>query len=271
VDPFRLAIALILTFVFTSGCISAPIVPEDPDSEDTLTAFAIGVNASLKEIDRDLMTAADRLSRSGITGREANETLDWLASRSPNGSSVITITTEGRIAAAMPERYGGAIGIDIGSQEHVRQSLLERGPLVSPVFSTVEGFDAVAIQRPVVDSTGVLIGLVSLAFDPALLLAEDADRALSGTNSTAWAAETNGRVIFDRTRGDVVGRNLLVDPAPANESGLAMLAKRITAEPVGQGSYSFVSSDGAVTPKNVLWGTAGIHGREWRLVMVRDS
>jgi hypothetical protein len=142
---------------------------------------------------------------------------------------------------------------------------------MSPVFPAAEGFDAVSIRWPVRDETGVYLGLVSVLVDPQRLLAEQADRALAGTPNTAWATDTDGRLIYDRDPGDLVGRNMLTDPVFANYPELVALATRVTVEPAGSGTYTFTpGGGGSPVRKEAVWATTGLHGTEWRLVVARE-
>jgi hypothetical protein len=168
----------------------------------------------------------------------------------------------------MPEEYGVAIGADVAGQTHVQRGLAERRPLPSEPFRAVEGFAAVAVQHPVTGSGGSLLGLVSAVLEPEFLLADRVDRAVSGTTLTAWVMAPDGRVLYDR---DVsrVGRNAVTDPAYAGYPEFVAMAKRISAEPSGAGSYTIAPPSGAPVKQEVVWATAGLHGTGWRIVVVR--
>lgn len=236
-----------------------------------LAAIAADVNATLEGMDKNVATAAAELGSGGLSGPGANATLARLAAISPHVADAVSITPEGRIVAAMPEEYGGAIGSSVANQTHVQQGLRDRRPLMSPVFTAVEGFDAAVLQHPVTGSDGVFSGLISVVFDPSMLLADRIDRTVSGTTLTAWAMQPDGRILFDPDPEEV-GRNVVTDPSYTGYPELVALAKRMATEPAGSGSYSFnaTGSDSPVT-KQATWGTAGLHGAEWRIVVVREG
>ena len=71
------------------------------------------VNTSLEEIDRNVASAAGALGSSGLAGPGANATLAYLAASSPYAADAVTITSDGRIAAVMPEEFGAAVGADV--------------------------------------------------------------------------------------------------------------------------------------------------------------
>jgi hypothetical protein len=277
----RLLPVLIVALMLAAGCTSLPTPPPGPvtgaarpaaDPSAALARFTADVNATLQEMDRSLASAATDLGRTGITGPAANATLARLAASSPHAVDAVTVTPEGRIAAAMPQEYDGVVGASIANQTHVRQGLQERQPLMSQVFPAVEGFDAVVIQRPVTDGTGAFLGLVSVVIEPQLLLADSADRALAGTNFTAWAMDTDAILIYDRDPSDLVGRNMITDPVYADYPELVALVKRMLVEPAGTGTYSFTPTGGGPpVRKEAAWGTAGLHGTEWRLLVAREG
>jgi hypothetical protein len=276
---------LIVALALAVGCTSVPPppngAPSSPitgavrpaaDPSAALIRFTADVNATLQEMDRTLASAATDLGRTGITGPAANATLARLAASSPHATNAITVTPEGRIAAVGAPEFGGMVGVSIANQTHVRQGLQERRPLMSQVFPAVEGFNAVVIQRPVTDGTGAFLGLVSVLFEPQLPLADSADRALAGTNFTAWAMDTDAILIYDRDPSDLVGRNMITDPAYADYPELVALVKRMLVEPAGTGTYSFTPTGGGPpVRKEAAWGTAGLHGTEWRLLVAREG
>jgi hypothetical protein len=273
---------LIVVLVFAVGCTSVPTqnvtpspttgaVPPVPNLSAVLADFTTDVNASLQEMDRELASAAADLGRTGIAGPAANATLAQLANSSPYAEDAVTISSDGYIAAVMPEEYWPAVGVYVGNESHNQQALQERRPLMTPIFAAAEGFDAVSIRRPVTNDTGVFLGLATVLFDPSTLLADSANRSLEGTNFTAWAIDTDGRLIYDRDPGDLEGRNMITDPVFADYPDLVALTKRMVVEPAGSGTYTFTPTGGgpAVT-KDAVWATAGLHGTEWRLLVARE-
>jgi len=270
-----LVVTGMLAVILAAGCTGPGTRPEEgskiTDLSAALDRFTTGVNTTLQGMDGALASSAADLGRTGIAGPEANATLARLAASLPLAEDAVTISAEGRIAAAMPEKYWGAVGVYVGNESHNRQALQEKKPLMSPVFPAAEGFDAVSIRWPVMDETGVYLGLVSVLVDPQRLLAEQADRALAGTPYTAWATDTDGRLIYDRDPTDLVGRNMLTDPVFANYPELVALATRVTVEPTGSGTYTFTpGGGGSPVRKEAVWATTGLHGTEWRLVVARE-
>ena len=203
-----ICILLALAAVLSAGCSSAPpdgtpfvpttgVPPVDADPSAVLAMFVGDVNTTLEEMDRNAAFSAAELGATGLSGDGANASLTRLAASSPYAIDAVTITPDGRIAAAMPAEYGAAVGTHVGNQSHVQRGLADRLPLMSEVFRAVEGSEASVIQYPVTGGDGAFLGLVSIVFEPGLLLADRADRALSGTAPRAWAMAPDGCVICD--------------------------------------------------------------------------
>lgn len=269
---------LIVALVLAAGCTSGPPSPNDTPPVPTtgsasaaLARFTADVNATLEEMDANLTSAAADLALTGITGPGANATLARLAASSPHAADAVAIAPGGRIVAAMPEQYWSAVGAEVGNESHNQQALQKRQPQMTEVFRAVEGFDAVSIRRPVTDRSGAFLGLVSVVVDPARLLADSANRTLAGTNDTAWAMDAGARLIYDRDPSDLVGRDMITDPAFADYPELTALVKRMVVEPEGRGTYSFTpTGGGAAVTKDAVWATAGLHGTGWRLLVARE-
>ena len=271
-----LVVTGMLAVILAAGCTGPGTRPEEgskiTDLSAALDRFTTGVNTTLQGMDGALASSAADLGRTGIAGPEANATLARLTASLPLAQDAVTISAEGRIAAAMPEKYWGAVGVYVGNESHNRQALQEKRPLMSPVFPAAEGFDAVSIRWPVWDEeTGAYLGLVSVLVDPQQLLADQADRALAGTNFTAWAIDTEGRLIYDRDPAGLVGKNMITDPAFAGYPELVALTTRMTVEPAGSGTYTFTpEGGGSPVRKEAVWATVGLHGTDWRLLVARE-
>lgn len=278
---FPIFLLLAVAATLAAGCSSAPpdgtpfvpttgAPPVDADPSAVLSALVGDVNTTLEEMDRNVARAAAELGATGLSGDGANASLARLAASSPHAIDAVTITPDGRIAAAMPAEYGAAVGTHVGDQAHVKRSLADRRPQMSGLFRAVEGGETSAIQYPVTGGDGAFLGLVSIAFEPVVLLADRSDRTLAETTLRAWAMAPDGRVIFDSDPGRV-GRNAVTDPAYAGYPEFVATARRIASEPAGSGSYSFTPPGGAAVKQEAHWATAGLHGTEWRIVVVRAA
>jgi polar amino acid transport system substrate-binding protein len=280
--PALLCIMVTMIAILAPGCIgpapgnqtvtptvSETVTPPSTSLTTALSRFTNDVNASLQAMDHAVEKEAMVLGLIGITGPEANTTLAQLVNASPYAIDAVTITPEGRIAATV---HSDAVGVSIADQVHIQQGLKEKQPLMSPVFTMIEGYEAAVIQWPVAAPTGSFLGLAQILFDPSRLLADDANRALAGTAFTAWAMQPDGFLIYDRDPTQLAGHNMISDPLFAGYPDLVILAQRMAVEPEGDGSYIFPSSTGGpAIRKEAVWDTVSLHGTAWRLVVVSEG
>ncbi|MGO9586414.1 MAG: ATP-binding protein [Limisphaerales bacterium] len=92
------------------------------------------------------------------------------------------------------------VGTDISNQKHVRDLLRDRQPVISDVFKSVEGFDAVALHVPVfrgsefVGAIGILINFESLA-------KRYLDVIKIGETGYAWVVSRDGTLLYSPIPG----------------------------------------------------------------------
>jgi PAS domain S-box-containing protein len=91
-------------------------------------------------------------------------------------------------------------GVDISDQKHVRELLRDHQPVVSDVFTTVEGFSAIALHMPVFrgsifkGSVGILINFESLA-------KRYLDVIKVGETGFAWVVSRDGTQLYSAIPG----------------------------------------------------------------------
>jgi len=281
-DTLQYIPLLLIVLILAAGCTTPVTTTTGPEltcktpltatsTSVALARLTTGVNATLQEMDATLASAATTMGTTGISGPEANATLAMLAATTPYAIDAVSISAEGRIAAIMPEQYWAAVGTYVGNESHNQQALQERRPLMTPVFPAAEGFDAVSLRRPVMNSNGTFLGLATVLFNPQELIADQADNALEATNYTAWAIDMSSHLIYDRDPAGLVGRDMLTDPAFADFPDLVAFVQKIVAQPDGNGTYTFTPTKGGpAVVKDAVWGTVGLHGTEWRIVVASE-
>lgn len=269
---FILAAALVLALV-AAGCTgsgpgSATPTPGTPAVADesvneTLRVFASEAQRSLDALDANVSSAASTLARVGLTGPGAEAVLLNLSRSGNYTNDAATFDTNGEIRAVMPEDYQFAVGANIGGSSNI-QGALNGTPAMSPRINVVEGFRAVALSYPVLNSTGGVEGGVSAVFRPERLLAMPALHALDNGSHTLSAVQTDGTIIFD-TNVRLIGQSILNESQYGTATDLAALAREIVATPSGAGSYRANATTGEV--RGIAWQTVGLHGTDWRLVV----
>jgi len=113
-----------------------------------------------------------------------------------NQEQVIAITRldeSGRIIHNFPA--SSSVGTDISEQKHVRELLRDHQPVISDVFQSVEGVDAVALHVPIFKgsefkgSVGILINFKSIAN-------RYLDVIKIGETGYAWVVSRDGTILY---------------------------------------------------------------------------
>lgn len=224
-----------------------------------------GLSASLETAARDLAREED------LDTPQVRSVLGKLCGDAPRGYVVdcCTVDPAGRIVAMEPKTYKSHEGADIGMQEQVMRLHQTKRPVLSLNMPMVEGFDAVDLECPIMGEGGALKGSVSMLIRPEGLIADAVKPTIEGLPLNIWAMQKNGCIIHD-TDKEEIGRNLFTDPLYKPYGQLIALGKRIADEPTGSGFYEFLKEESTdVVKKHAYWATVGLHGTEWRIVIVQ--
>jgi polar amino acid transport system substrate-binding protein len=252
----------------------------DSDSADDMPFMLLRIQAdvqgSLNDLDLDLSNATQDLSATGLAGDDARDVLSRLMQANSNLVEVVTFGKDGSIIIAECKGCEGGEGADISSQEHISHVLKAKTATFSKQFLLVEGFNGTALAYPVFSPQGDFLGGISAIIEPDKLLNAIAAPLLNcgeyNENDTAgctfWAMDLDGLLLCDEDSSQV-GRNLFEDPLYKSYPSLLDEGHRIATERSGHGYYSFQGKEGNKTAvdKECYWTTAGIHNREWRLVV----
>jgi len=289
ITKFFLVLILIGTLVL-AGCTQAPpSAPATPVPAVTETPAPpgpdqTGVNATIEQFlgtlvpvlqdrldsaDTEVSATGEIIAATGITGPGADSALLSLAESNNWIVDAVTVTPDGTIAAVMPEQYQGVIGEYIGNQSHIVTILTDKKPALSPIFQTVEGFEAAAIAYPVFSSGEDLIGGISVPFRPDLLFGPLITDVVRGTGYTVDVTQAmDGLVLYD-TDPSQIGKNP-DDPIYADYPELLNVIQLEISQRSGTGTYHF-PTPGSSQPvlKEAAWDTISLHGTEWRVVVQR--
>jgi hypothetical protein len=270
-------ILLILIPTIVAGALadSAPEAATDgTPSEPPLVLLRLQslVQEELDHLDDNVSLAAEKLASTGLGGPEARNILNEVCLKNPIVITCSAVDLNGIMVTVEPDAYRWAEGSNISDQKHVIEIQETHQPVLSSTFTAVEGFDAVVLEWPIFSPDGEMIGSVNALFRPDLLLNSTAElwrQEVGDENVTAWAMATDGLIHYDPDPEEV-GRNLFTDPLYAPYVQLLVLGERIASEKSGTGTYEFLGP-GLVDPvvKRAWWATVGLHGAEWRMVVVR--
>ncbi len=238
-------------------------------SQQTPLAIATAqknVSAEFTRLDSSLKKAAADLGKAGISGDGARRILATLCGQFSSAVDCCTVDPQGKMVTVEPVAFRRFEGKDISAQDHVKLLLKSHKPVLSAVFRSVEGYEAVDSEYPVFDSKGLYIGSVSLMFKPEIFLADIIKPVVKGVPMDIWAMETGGRILYDADPSQV-GLNLFTSPVYKPFDQLLQLGNMIAKKDHGVGVYTFKAYlTNRLSSKKAIWQTVSLYGTDWRLV-----
>jgi signal transduction histidine kinase len=100
-----------------------------------------------------------------------------------------------------------AVGLDISHQKHIVELMRERKPVISEVFRTVEGIDAIALHVPVLRGAE-FNGSVEILVDFKSLAKRYLDVIKIGETGYAWMISRDGTILYTPVPG-FIGKSVL--------------------------------------------------------------
>ena len=112
--------------------------------------------------------------------------------------SITRMDEKGIILYTLP--FSRSIGSDISGQKHVREILRDHRPVISDVFKTVQGFDAVALHVPVFKGA-TFKGTIAIVINFESLAKRYLDVIRIGATGYAWVVSRDGTQIYSPIPG----------------------------------------------------------------------
>jgi hypothetical protein len=260
-----LALSLMLMLAGCTGSLN-----QEERLKTTTLQIQKAVQLELDNLDHDMSGAASELSRTGLSGPEARQILNGLAGKYSFIIDCLTADAAGKIVTVAPDAYSSYEGTDISRQDVTVKFHETKKPLLSQMFTAVEGMNAVVIMWPVLSEEGDFMGSLSALFKPETLLAAASEPALKGTCIALNVMQLDGLNIYD-SEGNDTGKNLFTDPAYQPYKDLVELGNKMVAQESGTGSYTFIdSTTGNTVKKQVFWASVKLHDTAWRLASVQQ-
>lgn len=255
--------ALIVMFIFILS--SALVFAADmSDIIPVLKSAKKNIDSTLADLDKDIKIAAQGLSGMDLRGEEARKILIELRKFRPYAINCAIIDANGIQITVEPSEYKQYENIDRTELPYVIQLLKTGRPVMSNVYKSAEGINAVSIGHPIFSAKGELMGLVRMLIKYELFLkglAEDKPCKI-------WIMQPNGLIVYDPDP-EQIGKNIFSDEVFKPFEDLISFSKTVALSRSGAGSYSFYA-DGIrgkdLAEKVAAWDTAGLHGTEWRVI-----
>ncbi|MCK9565672.1 MAG: hypothetical protein M0Q43_06445 [Methanothrix sp.] len=243
-----------------------------------LLQIQANVQGSLNDLDLDVANASYDLSATGLEGASAREVLRKLLGTNSNLVEAVTFRKDGKILVAECKGCEGGEGADISHQEHIAHVLKNKTPTLSKQLLLVEGYNGTALAYPVFSPQGEFLGGISAIIQPDRLLNAvvapqlhfDLNNRSNITDYSFWLMHLDGLIAYDRDASQI-GKVLFEDPLYEPYPSLLALGEKMISARSGHDYYSFQVTEGnkRVVTKESCWTTAGLHSREWRLIVTK--
>jgi len=269
-----LPLIILATLLLGAGCLEEQgVVPATPPTGHATMLLLLDdaagkIQDDLDRLDQATAGAAGALETPGISGPVADTELGRIVASQPIVQDVITYNQDAVVLAAEPEAAKVLIGRVLDVQPTL-QAVSEK-PLMSALFPLERGRDGVVIVHPVFSAEGTFAGVVSTAFSPYDLVAPIVLNVSQGTPYSFMVVQTGGRVLYDPDP-DEVGRETFDETMYAEFPEIIAFARQYAGNRTGYGTYSFYSTGfGEIVRKEAFWTTVGLHGTEWRVIVIRE-
>ncbi len=266
--PWIIAAVAVLVAVGTTATLLNPPAADERAAPALLLRLQSDITVALEALDGRLSHAASDLGATGLNDTATRAILLNLSGTDPAIVDCTASNAGGTLVAAEPAAYHGAEGTDLRDQTIVQYIMASKRPVMSEVITVAEGFPAAVISTPVFTNEGHFAGFTSVVFRPEVLIGNAVGPAANGTPFQVMVVQTDGRVLYD-TDPDQVGRMTFEDPLYADYPDLLDVARRVAAERYGAATYAFTAG-GRSVQKEIAWTTAGLHGAEWRVAVIRE-
>ncbi len=237
---------------------------------DLLIQDVSGINSELLKLDGEISNACGNLSKTGLTGVEADKVLsDLYTAHSNIIVSAATANKDSVLVAVQPSNNSDIIGNDVGSQEQYVEMHKTMRPAVSNLIGLVEGYPGVVMVAPIFDANGQFMGSLSIVFLPYELIHPIVESSVQGIY-TIYALQKNGTLIYDASPEQ--GKNVFTDQEYQGYTELQTFIHKVVDTKSGYGKYSYFDDLAPSRPlvnKEAYWMSFGIYNTDWRLVIAR--
>ena len=241
-----------------------------PDFPAELPEVMAELSAQYDQMSAHLSAEVSYFAQAGVDTAEVRNRLKGLYEGTHFVTNFAYVTPSGILQIIEPEEYYGSQGVDIVDQDHVIQAFFTQEPVLSDVFTAVEGYQAVVYIHPIVQDNQIL-GTLNALFLPEELLGDIILPVTEGRDIEIWVMESTGYILFDEDIEEI-GLNLFTDPLYEDFPELLEAGELIATQEEGETTYTFFQA-GTSDPitKRAYWQTFSRHGNDWKVVLVEPE
>ncbi len=155
----KIFFAVMVVFGLSTACNTV----NEGDLPSELSSAVTTVSAALDSLSCSLSVAATGLAQSGADILLVRSEIQRLFRECSFGTEFVFTTTDGILQLVESEVFYPSQGSDISRQAHIVKAFDTRLPVLSDVFSVIEGYQAVVEIHPIV-ADGQLFGGIAACF-----------------------------------------------------------------------------------------------------------
>jgi branched-chain amino acid transport system substrate-binding protein len=267
----------LLTGAIVYGCVCLFIPTNDVQALENqgnhaapamLMKAAERLNTSLKALDLDMAETAKRMGTLDPTSPVVRELLQRIQAKHPFVVDACFVSPDGIMKIVEPAAYQHCEGSDISQQDQVIELHKTKQPIMSKSFLSVEGFQGVDIEYPILRKSK-LQGAVSALIRPDQFIGGIVSPLCQDALENIWVMQNDGIILYDPDPKQI-GKNLFDDPLYQPFKELLQLGRSIASQNTGSGHYSFYETGTTkLVTKEAHWTTVSLHGMEWKVVSMK--
>lgn len=192
----KLFMAIVALLAFT---VSSALAADMSDIPPVLKIVKKSVDSTLAELGKDLEVAAKNLSTMDLKGDAARKILDDLRKYRPYVVTCSILNADGVKVAVEPAQYKEYEGAERTGLPYVLQVLRTKKPVLSDVYSSAEGVNAVTMAYPILSDKGEILGMIRMLIRHELFLKP----LVENQPFKIWVMQKNGLIVFDEDEEEI--------------------------------------------------------------------
>ncbi|WOF16915.1 hypothetical protein F1737_09555 [Methanoplanus sp. FWC-SCC4] len=273
---FLTASVVVFVILFFAGFSIINPSPDPENSPDIQNEMMTGISdfqgyvqEGFYELNEIASSAAERISKTGLDGEGTEKILEEYMSKNPSIVTIGTFDGAGYVKAMVPVSHQEIVGKDLGNTPVVSLMNSRKVPLMTDQFDLAEGGKAASINYPVFTGDDRYAGFVSLTFDPAIMFGDILKKNFYQDEFQFMAVQKNGVILYDEDPEEI-GKNTFKDPMYEDYPEISGFGEQFAEKWSGRYVYRFTDPGSLKeAKKEAFWTTCGIHGTEWRIMIIK--
>jgi hypothetical protein len=273
---FAVATVMVFGVIVTCGCInSGEGFPGDIADRNTalleLMVFQGDVSAALHNLGGIAKGCSDAVSGDNPDENTVTELFDKVIAENSAVYTAVYIDSSGTVRFNNSNASGNVSGMNLLSQESVREQTERRVPMLTDNFILHDGTSASALYYPVFDSEGMYRGFVSLTFVPYELIKDSAEDIMNTSGLSAMVTEPGGLILYDPDPEEV-GREIFDSSLYGDYPEILSFARSLSEDWSGIFEYDFYDTgfDREIR-KEAFWTTTVMWDNNWRVFVIKEK